>query len=285
VRSTPEPIPPRLYVLRASAAPRAVVFVKHRPKRWSLHLWDLHTRRVEPGARFSGTLYPRRCDLSPDGRHLLYFAMKAPFPRDWPSQFSGLSRAPWLYCLLAWREAGTWTRGMHFTSRATGRPEIPGGSALHHIAEDAGDCPWNIETTQSIQLAAERRIGFFEAKTSPARDPNDVWDQHRRAVLCKRRPGGGLEELRVTLGPFDLGELQIEGYRSLYGLLRNDGREVALPNHCWLDWLDREHVYGATSDGRIVVCALRDGELVETWSHAFERPPARRPAPAWARSF
>ncbi|MDI1448997.1 hypothetical protein [Polyangium sp. 6x1] len=276
---------PRIYILRASQAPRALIFVTHRQKCWSLHLWDLEAQRVEPGGMFFGTLYPRRCDLSPDGRYLLYFAMKAPGDPDWPHQFSGLSRAPWLACVLAWREAGTWTRGMFFSSRASGRPEIHARGYLHRGADVADLCPWNIESTPSIQLAAERRIGFVEADDSPPRDPGDIWDERRRAVLEKPRPGGGREALRVMQSAFDQGEGRVERYRNYYRLVGNDGREIPLPDHVWLDWLDRDHVYGATLDGRLVVCALRGGELVETWSHMFERMPRRKPAPEWARRF
>lgn len=274
---------PRLYVLRASAAARAVVFAAHRQKRWSLYLWDPERRSVEPGGVFFGTLYPRRCDLSPDGRYLLYFALKkGPDDPDWPREFSGLSRAPWLACLLAWEELGTWTRGMHFASPSSGQPEIPG--PLHRVVDSIARCPWNVERTAAIQLAAERRIGFVETEDSPARDSSDVWDQRRRAVLRKRRPDGGPEELRVWLSDFRVGEGLIEGYRNLYGLRQEDGRVVPLPAYVWLDWLDRAHVYGATCDGRLVVCALRGEELVEVWSHVLEESP-RRSAPAWARSW
>ncbi|MDI1437482.1 hypothetical protein [Polyangium sorediatum] len=279
------PTPPRIYILRASEAPRALVFVKRHQKRWSLHLWNLDAQHVAPGATFFGTLYPRRSDLSPDGRYLLYFAMKAPGDADWPFQFSGLSRAPWLTCLLAWREAGTWTRGMSFASRASGRPEIPARSALHHGADVADRCPWNLQMNDALQLAAERRIGFVEAEDSPPRHPRDLWDERRRAVMCKQRPGGGREALRLTLGPFDQGEGRIEGVRNHYTFVGKDRRETPLPGHVWLDWLDGEHVYGATLDGRIVVCALRGGELVETWAHAFRDMPTRQPSPAWARHF
>ncbi|MDC3959591.1 hypothetical protein [Polyangium jinanense] len=277
---------PRVYLLRASEAPRALAFITHRQKCWSLHLWDLDAHHVEPGAMFFGTLYPRRCALSPDGRYLLYFAMKAPGDPDWPHQFSGLSRAPWLTCLLAWREAGTWTRGMFFSSRASGRPEIHARQDLHHGADVADLCPWNIERIDAMQLAAERRIGFVEAEDSPPRDPRDIWDQHRQAVLQKRRPVGGAREvLRVVQGGFDQDEGRVGRYRNHYGLVGNDGREIPLSNHVWLDWLDRDHLYGATLDGRLVVCALRRGELVETWSHEFERMPRRKPAPPFARHF
>lgn len=250
-----------------------MVFVYHRQKRWSVHRWDLKVKRIEPGAVFSGMLYPRRSDLSPDGRYLLYFALKPPGSSTWPSAFSGLSRAPWLFCLQAWAEAGTWTRGMHFSTRST------------ETADVAERCPWNIEGTPSLQLWAERRIGFVEAKESPARDPEDVWDEKRRAILYKPRPGGGSEEIRLKLGPFHKGEARIDGYRNEYGLRLSSGREIELSAFGWLDWLDHDHVYGATCDGRVVVCALRKGELVETWAHVFERRPPRRPAPEWARSF
>lgn len=280
MRLPKEPTTPQLYVLRASSAARAVVFVSHRRKRWSLHLWDLDARHVERGGVFFGTLYPRRCDLSPDGRYLLYFAMKAPGAPAWPWQFSALSRAPWLACLLAWREAGTWTSGMHFCSRSSGRPEIPDRQYLHHVVESADRCPWNIEKTARMGLAAERRIGFVEAEDSPA-----PCDQPRRVLLHKRRPGGGREGLELSSSPFGESDEGIEGTRNLYALRREDGREIALPEHGWLDWLDHDHVYGTTRDGRLVVCTLRGDELVETWSHAFGRMPSRKPAPAWARGW
>ena len=38
--------------------------------------WDIAARRYEPGSWLHGTLYPERCDLSPDGRYLCYFALK-----------------------------------------------------------------------------------------------------------------------------------------------------------------------------------------------------------------
>jgi len=240
---------------------------------------------VEPGGTFRGALYPRRADVSPDGRYLLYFAMRSSPTGDWPWQFSGLSRAPWLTCLIAWKETGTWTRGMHFTGKAQGYPEIPGRAYLHHVAESMDRCPWNIARNTPLQLAAERRLGWTETEDSPPRRPNDLWDERRRAVLEKRRPKGR-EALRVTLSSYlaDNASL-IEGHQNLYSLLSAGGQVTNLPAYCWLDWLDDERVYGATCDGRLVVSTWRAGEFVETWSHAFAPQPPRRPSPDWARTW
>ena len=38
---------------------------------------DLEAPAYEPGAWLRGTIYPQRCDLSPDGRWFAYFALKA----------------------------------------------------------------------------------------------------------------------------------------------------------------------------------------------------------------
>jgi hypothetical protein len=174
---------------------------------------------------------------------------------------------------------------MHFSTPSTGIAEIVNRAALHHGGDVADRCPWNVESTPALQLWAERRIGFVEVDDSPARDPKDIWDEQRRARLSKSRPGGGREEIRLELGAFGEGEARIDGYRNHYSLQRSDGGQIHLPAFCWLDWLDHDHVYGATCDGRLVVCALRNSELVETWAYAFERMPPRRPAPEWARSF
>ena len=43
---------------------------------WQVERWDLERLAYEPGSWFHGVLYPQKCDVSPDGRWLLYSAMK-----------------------------------------------------------------------------------------------------------------------------------------------------------------------------------------------------------------
>jgi hypothetical protein len=65
-----------------------------------------------------GTLYPQRCDLSPDGRYLCYFALKGDSTWELGATYIAISRLPWLTALVAWRTSGTWTRGAHFVTDA-----------------------------------------------------------------------------------------------------------------------------------------------------------------------
>ena len=104
-------VPPRLYAITAAAAPVAAVIA--RTSGWFMVArWDLATGAVEPGAWLRGKIYARRCDLSPDGRLLYYFAMKGGKP------FHAVSWLPWLTALALWRDNSTYTNGGFFERKA-----------------------------------------------------------------------------------------------------------------------------------------------------------------------
>jgi hypothetical protein len=59
---------PRIYCIPATRAPVAAVLARG-PSDWvRLGRWDLEHDEYEHGAWLAGTVYPQRCDLSPDGR-------------------------------------------------------------------------------------------------------------------------------------------------------------------------------------------------------------------------
>jgi hypothetical protein len=64
----------RIYALLARSAPRAVIFRRGPSKKVLLLGWNTATDEIEEGQWFRGRIYERRCDLSPDGKLLLYFA-------------------------------------------------------------------------------------------------------------------------------------------------------------------------------------------------------------------
>ncbi len=60
----------------AAEAPVVAVF-RRGPTNWShVGQWDLAGLRYNPGGCLRGRIFPRRCDLSPDGQFLAYFAHK-----------------------------------------------------------------------------------------------------------------------------------------------------------------------------------------------------------------
>jgi hypothetical protein len=137
----------RLFVIMARQSPRAVI-LRRGPSPW-YHVvrWTTSKDQFEHGAWFKGRIYEERCDLSPDGELLLYFALKGSRWRtDYRGAWTAVSRAPWLHALALWPEGSTWGGGGRFVSE---RELIlrSGGLSVHpdHPARglklSTGDCP------------------------------------------------------------------------------------------------------------------------------------------------
>ena len=109
--------PCRLHVVVARDAPCAIV-LRRGPTRW-YHVirWHMNRDVFEPGAWFRGRIYEERCDLSPDGKLLVYFCLRgsgAPHP-GYTHAWTAVSRAPWLYALTLWPWGTTYGGGGRFT--------------------------------------------------------------------------------------------------------------------------------------------------------------------------
>jgi len=67
-------VPPRIYCIPATQAPVVALF-RLGPTNW-VHVgrWDLASKQYELGAWLGGRLFPRRSDLSPDGKYICFFA-------------------------------------------------------------------------------------------------------------------------------------------------------------------------------------------------------------------
>jgi hypothetical protein len=104
----PRPSKCRLFVLLARKAPRAVIFRRGPSAQVGLYLWHLDTDRIEPGQWLKGRIYERRCDLSPDGKHLVYFCAQWRKPMQ---TWTAISRPPWLTALALWPKGDAWGGG------------------------------------------------------------------------------------------------------------------------------------------------------------------------------
>jgi hypothetical protein len=114
--STPPDIRPRVFGIPAGEAPVVAVRQRDPSARCRTGRRELEPPAYEPGSWVHGTLYPQRCDLSPDGRWLAYFVHKAAAAWGPGGTYPAISRLPWLRALAAWGtdpapappEAGDW---------------------------------------------------------------------------------------------------------------------------------------------------------------------------------
>jgi len=161
VSAMKESIPPRIYCIPATSAPVVAVF-RRGPTEWShVGRWDLANGRYEPGAWMRGRIFPRRSDLSPDGRFLCYFAHKPSATWEHREAYVALSKLPWLTALYAFRTCGTWTRGYYFTERQDS--ESPEDAKL--------PVPYGLRSIPAVQFANERQRGWAETADSPPPHP------------------------------------------------------------------------------------------------------------------
>jgi hypothetical protein len=142
-----------------------VAVFRRGPTNWShVGKWDLARHRYEPGAWLGGRIFPRRCDLSPDGRFLSYFAHKPSATWELGEAYVAVSKLPWLTALHAFATCGTWTRGYCFTQEASAHarevPDLP--------------IPYKLQSIPAVQFATERRRDWEEALDCPPRDPRDA---------------------------------------------------------------------------------------------------------------
>lgn len=105
----------RLYCLLSRGSPQGVVFRRGPSSQVLLIKWDLDSDSFETGQWLKGRIYERRCDLSPDGELLVYFA--ADFRRSIGS-WTAVSRPPFFTALALWPKGNCWGGGGLFASNS-----------------------------------------------------------------------------------------------------------------------------------------------------------------------
>jgi len=90
--------------------------------------WDTKTHDFRMGQWFKGRIYEHRCDLSPSGEKLIYFAAKHRAPLF---TWTAVSRPPFLTALAMWPKGDAWGGGGLFkTERTISLNHPKGQSAL-----------------------------------------------------------------------------------------------------------------------------------------------------------
>ena len=245
----------RLHALIARARRMGVIFRRGPSSQVRLIRWNLARDTFAPGQWLKARVYEDRCDLSPDGELLCYFAaVHRPYPT-----YTAISRPPWFTALALWRKGDCWGGGGLFDSglrlRLNHRPEpyhhntdemalgdgfrLPRRFAVVPLWENAG---WGED--DPIRMMRMQRDGWTFVQHGQQR----TWHEPPAAVglvnavpevMAKpmNTPSGLLFTLRITCH----GHFERDGRSSLEtaeivgpdnGVLRDLGR---------IDWADLDH--------------------------------------------
>lgn len=110
------PVGARIHVLLARDAFTAVVIRRGPTRHTALVGWDRKTDQFKIGQWLYGRIYERRCDLSPDGKHLIYFAMNGRWDSYVKGSWTAISKAPYLRALSLFAKGDCWNGGGLFQS-------------------------------------------------------------------------------------------------------------------------------------------------------------------------
>ena len=251
---------PRIFGIQASRAP-IVAVIRRGPSKW-MHVgrWVLDVPAYEPGSWLRGTIYPQRTDLSPDGRWLAYFALKASADWELGATYIAISRLPWLTALAGWATGGTWTRGMEFVEdRSVWKVDEPDLGDLGPVRERYG-----LRLARADAFAVERRRGWTETSDTPPRQPDDAWDERRgdRVVMERPRPGSNGTERLTVRGTYAANRELHGTHTDVRYELHSDDDARHLEDVQWADWDAGGRLLVATVDGRL---QIRDVDGSVTW--------------------
>jgi hypothetical protein len=286
--------PPRLAMLQARAADVAVIFRRGPGRQVELVRWDTARDVFERGHWFKGRIRHRRCDLSPDGRYLVYFASKITgrtlADTAYTSTWTAISRPPWLTALALWPKGDHWAGGGLFEDEHTLMLNHAPAQAAPHPAHRPG---------KKLRVRPNPRAGGEDDPIYSARLTRDGWELRQEG----RTEWGGLDEgFRTTVPEVrrrahpDGAPLHVQltrrldgyRYREAFRVRDRDGRDAAeLPLGTeWADW-DRGGRLVVLAEGRVQAAAVSpDGRvgpldvLIDLTDDRFEArvspPEARR---------
>lgn len=101
-----KPEPARVHLLPAKSCPYVLIIRRKPSKVFHVILWNTKKNTLESGSWFKGKLYPMRCDISPDGKWMVYLAMGSN-----GETWNGICKAPWLKTYAESKNMGTWFGG------------------------------------------------------------------------------------------------------------------------------------------------------------------------------
>jgi len=261
--------PPRLSVLLAREAPRALI-LRRGPSKWvEVIAWDTQRDTFEHGAWFHGRIYERRSDLSPDGTKLIYFVnkftSKTVEDEEYTYAWTAVSKVPYLTALALWPKGNCWWGGGLFQDNYT--------VFLNHRPSEAAPHPRHppnrLRVISNPDAAGEDDPLYSQRLTRDGWVVRQAWRWERIGWDGFRTD---VPELRVRSHPNTrlaiVLERRLDGlrYREQFALETPNGRgSVDLGGTDWSDW---------DQAGRLIL--LRAGKV---WAAPVKGSHIAKPSP------
>jgi hypothetical protein len=261
-RAQQRPVLARIHVLLARKGSMALV-IRRGPSRQVCTIgWDRKTDTFTLGQWLKGRIYERRCDLSSDGKHFIYFAMNGKWHSEAKGSWTAISKTPYLKAIALWAKGDGWNGGGLFKNAQTFW--LNSGHSAHEVHIPArgfhqtdehpgphyygGECP-------GVYYLRLQRDGWKLVRADPESDRTQVTVFERTVVQ-----GWLLRKLAYETLDHPVGK---GCYFDRHVLVnRSSGLELERPGWEWAD-LDRDRLVWA-EDGKILAGKLTKEGLTDT---------------------
>lgn len=252
---------PRIHVLLASEVPLGVVIRRGPSKQVCTILWQRRRDEFQLGQWLKGRIYERRSDVSPDGRHLIYFAMNGKWHSEAKGAWTAIARAPYLKAVALFPKGDCWHGGGFFLKKNTYWLNDCGG---HSILRNTTEVRRDAKFSPSAFFGGEC-LGVYYPRL--LRDGWQLVERVRvtkwqaRDIFEKPIPGGwslrkiAHAEIDAPVGKgcyWDEHELKHQ----------RSGRGIACPDWEWADLDGKRLVWAA--QGKLFTGQLQTEELADT---------------------
>lgn len=291
----------QLFCILARNASSAVIFRRGPSKQVLLIKWSLKKDTFEYGQWLKGRIYERRCDLSPKGEKLIYFAANWKYGKH-PQSWTAISKPPYLTALALWPNIGAWGGGGLFSSELTillnhekGQRELMRGFTLgrgvkvESLGPNAGR--GEDDPIYHTRLIRDGWQVLQEGKCNrPNWDADIVWVYQEPRIYFKKSP--------KSKSDFSL-QMQIKGIheRDKYWyaidhevFTENNKLVLSLPRTSWADW-DKNGDLLFSDSGKLFrlphartpekFCISRAHEIADFTNLRFEEKRAPKEALNW----
>lgn len=220
--------------------------------------------RFKLGQWLKGRIYERRCDLSPDGKYLIYFAMNGRWHSPSKGSWTAISIAPYLKAIVFLPKGDCWNGGGLWTDKNT--YWLNDGHAPHLAESKGADGQGRVRCTSSIEkefyggecpgIYYDRlvRSGWTYAGQIGADEIKNRkwWNTHTRELFTKAAAEGWILE---KIAHSQVGSQPGKGcYWDEHRLThRTSGKALEFPDWEW-----------AEVDGRSIVWAA-EGKIFRGW--------------------
>lgn len=258
-----------LHVILARESTRAIIFRRGPSNRWAFIGWDRRDDSFQLGQWIKGRLHPKRSDLSPDGKHILYFHCDYRF-LDGISSWTAISRWPYVTAVsfhpyaASFHGGGLWIDNKRYWLNDWDgnlhRDAYLDASLTQVMDYDPGHPQYGEDMSVYIPRLNHAGWTFQDAVARHATRQHVEYDKLVGFKFTKRySKAWSLELICHCDSDRSKGD---SSYWDEYSLLRKDGTAVALPDWDWGD-VDGDRLVWSEA-GRLFAGFIDDGGSIQS---------------------